>query len=514
MPKMLAPENGVNVRMYRQGHGDCFLLAFPRKSGGDPVYMMIDCGYKPGSQIELNGKKVDADRVVKDISKSTGNRLDVVVVTHEHQDHVNALGKFKDFDEIGEVWFAWTEDPDDILANELRERHGDQLLGLVEARHQLDGLAASGNESASHAVARLDELLRSEIGGEDETMTAGGMGFSAVADPSKSLNKKAIKVIKDKAKRGMRFFSPHKGIVSIPDVDGTRAFVLGPPRSKDLLKDEDPKADTAFPGHSLAERGTLSFFSAAKSTDTDDNVGSPFSLSYGISKDDALIDEEFGTFFGNFYGDEVLTQSAEHEVSDAASWRRIDDEWLYAAESFALKMNRGINNTSLVLAFELPLSKKVLLFAGDAQNGNWLSWNDGDWKDGDKTITPRDLLGRTVLYKVGHHGSHNATLNGTEKSDYPNLSWMATDHQYASEFTAMIPANRHWALNTASWDHPLPSIKEALLLKAQGRVFQVDTGVPDKPKAVAQATWDKFIDPARTTEKDLYIEYRIVDNLG
>ena len=78
----------------------------------------------------------------------------------------------------------------------------------------------------------------------------------------------------------------------------------------------------------------------------------------------------------------------------------------------------------------------------------------------------------------------------------------------------MIPANRHWALNTASWDHPLPSIKEALLLKAQGRVFQVDTGVPDKPKAVAQATWDKFIDPARTTEKDLYIEYRIVDNLG
>ena len=27
-------------------------------------------------------------------------------------------------------------------------------------------------------------------------------------------------------------------------------------------------------------------------------------------------------------------------------------------------------------------------------------------------MTTKDLLARTVLYKVGHHGSHNATLNG------------------------------------------------------------------------------------------------------
>ena len=30
------PTNGVTVRMYRQGHGDCFLLAFPREGGGEP----------------------------------------------------------------------------------------------------------------------------------------------------------------------------------------------------------------------------------------------------------------------------------------------------------------------------------------------------------------------------------------------------------------------------------------------------------------------------------------------
>ena len=31
--RLAPPENGVTVRMYRQGHGDCFLIAFPREAG-------------------------------------------------------------------------------------------------------------------------------------------------------------------------------------------------------------------------------------------------------------------------------------------------------------------------------------------------------------------------------------------------------------------------------------------------------------------------------------------------
>ena len=54
----------------------------------------------------------------------------------------------------------------------------------------------------------------------------------------------------------------------------------------------------------------------------------------------------------------------------------------------------------------------MLLFPADAQIGNWLSWQSlppGTAAD-DAWITADDLLARTVLYKVGHHGSHNATL--------------------------------------------------------------------------------------------------------
>ena len=95
----------------------------------------------------------------------------------------------------------------------------------------------------------------------------------------------------------------------------------------------------------------------------------------------------------------------------------------------------------------------------------------------DQTITARDILARTVLYKVGHHGSHNATLAGKPDDEYPNLSWMGRD-AFAGEFTAMITAVTEWALtkNNPPWRHPLPSIKEALEQKAQGRVFQTDAG--------------------------------------
>ena len=63
-----------------------------------------------------------------------------------------------------------------------------------------------------------------------------------------------------------------------------------------------------------------------------------------------------------------------------------------------------------MLAIELVASGKVLLFAADAQTGNWLSWSAVKFKDGAKLD---DLLKRTVFYKVGHHASHNATLPET-----------------------------------------------------------------------------------------------------
>jgi hypothetical protein len=171
-------------------------------------------------------------------------------------------------------------------------------------------------------------------------------------------------------------------------------------------------------------------------------------------------------------------------------------------------MNDQTNNSSLVLAFELGTGGKVLLFAADAQRGNWISWSKKPFKDGHKKVTARDLLSRTVLYKVGHHGSHNATINGQPTDDYTNLSWMGQG-EHAREFCAMITAVRAWAETQKGWDHPLKAIKDALLKKAAGRVFQTDTDFNQMtmPAGGSQVEWDSFT--KRTTPNRLYFDYRI-----
>ena len=524
---MPAPKSGVTVRMYRQGHGDCYLLAF-RGKNGKPVYVLIDCGYKPGSNVDFGLH--DISTIIEDIGASTGNRLDLVVVTHEHQDHVNGFGKAgsSDFDpiEMKEAWFAWTEDPNDDLANELRRRYHDTLVGLVAARNQL----------AAGSTAYIDGLLALELGVEDPANFA----VAAAAkkkNPEASVNKQGMRLIKDKVgKANVKFIRPHGDALSIPNVDGVKVYALGPPHDADLLGDENPQGSEAFPGHGVAARGSFlgavialdrranGAANAAASADGDDTTPDdlqPFGRRFAIPLEEAFDHPEHKDFFRGHYGRDDLPEAAatlQEESASNPAWRRIDKDWLFSAEELALVLNKGINNTSLVLAFELEKSKKVLLFVGDAQRGNWKSWN---WNTKDKKIDPaktalvRDLMARTVLYKVGHHGSHNATLSGTAASEYPSLAWMGQG-KFADEFAAMINAVNKWALavKPKRWVHPLPSIKAALMEKTGGRLFQTDTDAPPGPSDPTSSDWRDFQKRTRTDPDRLYFEYRCARSVG
>src|SRR6267378_6707806 len=118
----------ASVRMYRQGLGDCFLVTL-RREDGTPWRMLIDCGVILGTPDTTERLK----EVIANLVADTGGRLDVLVITHEHYDHVAAFAAvpnlFCDDDaqrqpeqfQIGEVWFAWSEDPGDPLGSKLRK---------------------------------------------------------------------------------------------------------------------------------------------------------------------------------------------------------------------------------------------------------------------------------------------------------------------------------------------------------------------------------------------------------
>jgi hypothetical protein len=84
-------------------------------------------------------------------------------------------------------------------------------------------------------------------------------------------------------------------------------------------------------------------------------------------------------------------------------------------------MDDAMNNTSVILLFEV--GKQKLLFPGDAQIENW------EFALSQPKL--KKLLTGVTVYKVGHHGSRNATpktlWNGFKKrSTTPSASRLRT----------------------------------------------------------------------------------------
>jgi hypothetical protein len=76
------------------------------------------------------------------------------------------------------------------------------------------------------------------------------------------------------------------------------------------------------------------------------------------------------------------------------------------------QLDSHLNNQSLVVLF--TFEGKRLLFVGDAQAGNWEYWlykgeSPSPAPSGDIAPESSDLLSSIDFYKVGHHGSTNAT---------------------------------------------------------------------------------------------------------
>ena len=458
---MASHNPSIRIRMYRQGLGDCFLLTF-KEDQKDDFNMLIDCGLLQGTK---NGKAIMV-QVVEDIEETLTKKtddgkkwLDVVVLTHEHADHISGFTQARDvFERIafGEVWAAWMDDETHPSYELVRKRFKKQVAGLQAALAQM-------GEDAQTGLKESVELLLNDFFDED-VLGANG---------EKPKRSSSWEYALSKSTNQAKFFKPGT-MFTLPGFSDIRVYILGPSEDFNSFTKVNPPEDDTYrsegPGFALME----SFFAAVGNDDDDDDLSTewfqPFEPRLRISAADAEKDDFFKTHYG--FG-----------PTAPDSWRQINNDWLSVAGGLALNLDSYTNNTCLAFAIEFISSEKVMLFPGDAQFSNWLSWQKVNFEVPDnqgakQKVTAKNLLERTVFYKVGHHGSHNATLkkNGLEMMNSPNLM-------------AMIPVDRVQArsktskTNPKGWEMPEKYLYDRLLQRARGRVVLADESGPDDLKA-------------------------------
>lgn len=474
----------VAVRMYNNILGDCFLLRFPAESG--EINMLIDCGALQGMP---NAAEIMRE-IAADIKATTKGHLDIVVATHEHVDHLSGFAQAKDiFDEmtIGELWLAWTEDPSDPDATRLRTRRHKtlDLLMRLDKHYSQTPIAEEDEDPEDAGESMQPERTPDNVNQLFAFTGETGMG---VAGQKRMTTGDILSYLKKKADK-VRYFVPGSAPLPLPKQVPIQVYALGPPKDDKLLRRSNPRKGEVY------LRGET------------DELAAYLAAAIGLDKEPEQFDADERKQFAlamPFDSQHIRSLSQMKAAGNdpyfdqATEWRQIDRDWLRASEQLALKLDSDTNNTSLVLAFVSGDgdNRRVMLFPGDAQVGNWESWQSYVWPKGAKHGDPssvdiHQLFASTVLYKVGHHASHNATLReaGLELMTHPEL-------------TAMIPVNEAFARGTKKWNMPFPALLARLMEKTQGRVLRADRwggdlaaehhARPEGPGRMSDRDWEDF----------------------
>jgi beta-lactamase superfamily II metal-dependent hydrolase len=349
----MAMSASTRVRMYNVGFGDCFLLTLQSKHT-----ILVDAGFHSQGKGKFDGNQL-VEQIVQDLQEISGEaRIDVIIATHRHQDHVYAFNSDSWSDvAVGEVWLPWVEDRTNQEATRLWKKKQRFAMQLAAALPSF-GLA----EQDRAAV----EFMLWNAGADVLGFDAGGWS-----------NARALECLHEGFARRDRTrprFLPEQQAFpesfESPMLPGVRVHVLGPVRDPELIEELDPEAD----GETYRALALRAAMASAM------NGGPPLVSPFG---QDWQVPENVSGF-----------------GLDPTEIERIEDLAQSADAVFAAaKLDGMINSTSLVLILEI--GKARLLLPGDAE------W--GTWKRILQDEEARTLLRGATFLKVGHHGSHNAT---------------------------------------------------------------------------------------------------------
>lgn len=140
--------NKLLVRAYNVGVGDCIYVRIPRDGGhildegDDGFHILIDCGKKGASAPLYTAIRHIKENLLPDGETPGKKRLDLIVVTHKHEDHIKGFDPdlFKDL-EIKNIWLSPAMNEDHPQATKTKKLHDftTAVMRDIEAR----GLALS-----------------------------------------------------------------------------------------------------------------------------------------------------------------------------------------------------------------------------------------------------------------------------------------------------------------------------------------------------------------------------------
>ncbi len=347
MPATHQPED-IEIHTYQVGFGDCFLLVF--KYASCDRHVLIDFGSMKKPKGAGRNHMV---KIAKQIKRDCKGSLDIVVATHRHKDHISGFATNKRGTGPGDIIASCKPK---IVLQPWTENPNAETDAKTAEKEAVRAFTNSLNSMHSVASSAIDtaKLLRRTTN-RVTTDQLNFIGQDNITNESAVVNLMTM---------GKNYYVNHGDKIPIANIlPGVKLHILGPPslkQSNTIRKQRHRDAEEFWHLQAASSQGI------------------------GSSNRDIL-----------FPGYE--TKKAPIQTR----WFRNRMRNLQAEMMLSIVriLDGQMNNTSLILLFETE--NKSLLFPGDAQLENWqyaLSRNENT-----------DLLSQVDVYKVGHHGSLNAT---------------------------------------------------------------------------------------------------------